>query len=181
MKLYFLIKKIFLMKKWLFAMTTAALVFATSCKTSKSAQQQQADADDIVATLRKNVPNIDITEMGNKVKIVLGESVYFNIGSAALTPSASTSLDQMAAVLRKYDRTRIHLDGYTDNTGTIEINQKLSLDRAVSVKNYLQTKGIDPSRVRTFGHADSNPIADNSTVEGRARNRRVEFLISYEK
>jgi outer membrane protein OmpA-like peptidoglycan-associated protein len=168
------------MKKILFAAMAIVSLSAISCKTAQpSAQQQQADADDIVTTLKKTVPGIDITEMGSKVRIVLGEATYFNINSAELNRDALTSLDQMAIVLKKYRHTKIDLNGYTDNTGTPEINKPLSLNRATSVSNYLQTKGINSSRIRTFGYADTNPIADNSTVEGRAKNRRVEFMIYY--
>ena len=174
------------MRKLLFATMAVLSLSAISCKSSKtaqtsSAQQEKIDADNIVATLKKTVPGIDITEMGNRVKIVLGEATYFNTGSAVLNQGALTSLDQMAAVLQKYNQTKIGLHGYTDNTGTADINKKLSLDRAESVKNYLQTKGIDPTRIKTFGHADANPIADNSTADGRAKNRRVEFMIFYGK
>lgn len=171
-------------------MVAGASLFIVSCKSSKTAQttttptaqQQKADADDIVATLKQTVPGIDITELpGNRVKIVLGEATYFNTGSATLNPNASASLDQMAIVLQKYNQTQIGLHGYTDNTGTDAINSKLSADRAVSVKNYLVGKGIDAARIKTFGHGAARPVADNSTADGRAKNRRVEFIIHYGK
>lgn len=174
------------MRKLLFAVMATVSLAAISCKssktaqtTTKTAQEQKADADNIVSTLKKTVPGIDITEMGDRVKIVLGEATYFSTGSAVLSQGALTSLDQMATVLQKYNQTKIDLNGYTDNTGTAAINKKLSADRAVSVKNYLVSKGVGAARIATFGRAAARPVASNSTAEGRAKNRRVEFIIFY--
>ena len=74
--------------------------------------------------------------------------------------------------------TDITVLGHTDNVGTAEANQKVSDNRAKAVSNYLQGKGIAASRIIAEGHSFNDPVADNSTAEGRAQNRRVEIYIS---
>ncbi len=71
----------------------------------------------------------------------------------------------------------IEISGHTDNTGTTEINMKLSQDRADAVRNYLIRKGISAERVTAKGYGDTEPVADNSTDEGKAKNRRTEVRI----
>ena len=67
--------------------------------------------------------------------------------------------------------------GYTDSVGSAEFNQKLSEDRAAAIKAYIVSHGIGASRVQSVGHGKNDPVADNGTDEGRARNRRVEFQV----
>jgi len=71
----------------------------------------------------------------------------------------------------------IDIDGYTDSQGSDELNQTLSENRAKSVKDYLVSKGIDESRLKSTGYGETNPIADNKTAAGRAKNRRTEMTI----
>lgn len=164
------------MKKLLFLLSVVTLT-AMSCKTTQ--QQKQQDLAAIIESMRNSIPGIDITMMNNRVKVMLTEAVYFKVGSAELNPNALDELDAMARILNKYSRTVIDLNGYTDNTGTKQINEKLSFDRAVSVKKYLQQQNVRGDRMHTFGYADNNPVATNDTQEGRALNRRVEFIIYY--
>lgn len=98
----------------------------------------------------------------------------FEHDSTELTPEAKTSLDQTVTHLKESPETKVDVIGYTDSTGSAEYNQKLSEKRAQSASNYLESKGIDESRVTTVGKGEANPIADNSTAEGREQNRRVE-------
>ena len=71
----------------------------------------------------------------------------------------------------------LNVDGYTDNTGTEAANLAISAKRALAVKTYLVTKGIDPSRINANGYGQSNPVADNKTSAGRSKNRRVELKL----
>lgn len=100
----------------------------------------------------------------------------FEHDSTELTPEAKSSLDQVATYLKENPETRIDVIGYTDSTGSAEYNQKLSEKRAQSASNYLESQGIEESRVTTIGKGEEDPIADNSTEEGRENNRRVEVL-----
>ncbi len=105
------------------------------------------------------------------------QNVQFVTGSATLTKGANTALNRLAEYLKKYPETKVEIDGYTDNTGKPESNQKLSEKRAMSAKNYLVAKGISAERISTNGYGQDNPIADNNTKEGRTQNRRVEFKV----
>jgi outer membrane protein OmpA-like peptidoglycan-associated protein len=79
--------------------------------------------------------------------------------------------------MKRKDDDRIELGGHTDNVGSAVSNQKLSLDRANTVRDYLISKGIDGARVTAKGYGHTKPISDNKTAEGRAENRRTEVTI----
>jgi outer membrane protein OmpA-like peptidoglycan-associated protein len=103
--------------------------------------------------------------------------VQFFSGSAKLTKDAMAELDKGAEVLKAHPTIKISIEGYTDNTGTPEGNQKLSERRATACKTYLTKKGIDADRMITSGYGETKPIADNKNPAGRAANRRVEFKV----
>lgn len=81
--------------------------------------------------------------------------------------------------MNAYPNMSLAIGGHTDNTGTLKINQKLSEQRAVVVKDYLTKKGIIVKRLTTAGYADTRPIADNKTIKGRAMNRRTDLVVLY--
>jgi len=87
-------------------------------------------------------------------------------------------LDAVADVLKEYNKTSIAISGHTDNVGRDDANMKLSQDRANSVGQYLISRGVAGGRVNTVGYGKSQPIADNSTENGRSQNRRVEIKIN---
>ncbi|CAN5394470.1 hypothetical protein BH11BAC3_BH11BAC3_44890 [soil metagenome] len=105
------------------------------------------------------------------------EKIYFATGSAKLLSKSNVSLNSVVEVLNANPTYRVDIDGHTDNTGSAELNQKLSEDRASSVKAYLVSKGIDESRLIATGYGLDKPIADNNTAAGRAKNRRVEMRL----
>jgi outer membrane protein OmpA-like peptidoglycan-associated protein len=80
--------------------------------------------------------------------------------------------------MREYPERNVLIEGFTDSTGSRATNQDLSERRAMSVRNELIARGVDPKRIVTRGHADRYPIADNSTASGRQQNRRVEAVLS---
>jgi len=104
------------------------------------------------------------------------KGVNFASDSWELTPASHAVLDEVAASLLAWPEVRVRIDGHTDSTNTDAHNQVLSENRAKAVKDYLVSKGVDPSRLETKGWGESMPIADNATVEGRAINRRVELV-----
>lgn len=106
------------------------------------------------------------------------EGLEFEIDSAKIRSDDRETLDQSAAALKERPEIKIEIRGHTDSTASAEYNQGLSERRAASVKAYLVDKGIASDRISTRGFGKSMPIADNSTVEGRARNRRVELVIT---
>lgn len=107
-------------------------------------------------------------------KLVLG-GVNFQSGKAVLTPNSYRILDQVYESLVEWPEVKLEIRGYTDSRGNNELNRKLSQKRAEAVMVYLINKGIESSRLRAKGYGEVDPIADNNTAEGRAKNRRVEL------
>ena len=111
----------------------------------------------------------------NQLKVNVPSDVSFDVGRAAIRPELRPVLDQFAHGL---DQTmRVRIIGHTDSTGTDAINNPLSIDRAESVRDYLSARGVAPARVEVSGVGSRQPIASNDSVEGRARNRRVEIFL----
>ena len=125
------------------------------------------------------LPGTQVQRIGEGIHLVLGEnSVNFETSKSVLTNVAKANLDKVVPVFQSYPDTDIVIYGYTDSTGRLEFNQKLSEDRAASVRTYLVSKGLATSRFQTKGMGPNDPIATNETVEGRSKNRRVEFTIT---
>jgi len=103
------------------------------------------------------------------------QGVNFHSGSAVLTEESLPILDQVVDLLDQHKQSRFEISGHTDASGSVKLNEKLSLDRANSVKKYLVDKGIDASRFVTKGYGPNRPIDSNDTPEGKAKNRRIEF------
>ena len=103
--------------------------------------------------------------------------INFANGSTALTKVSKTELDKGVKVLTENPQLKLYVEGHTSSTGSAKLNDKLSLDRAFSVKSYLVGKGIAADRLTATGFGSSKPIADNKTKEGQKANRRVEFKV----
>lgn len=120
------------------------------------------------------VIDVVIVEKVNKA----AQNIFFNSGSFKLLPKSFNSLKEVVQIMNENPTYKISIDGYTDNTGVAEKNQVLSDKRANSVKEYLVKNGIDESRITATGHGINDPIADNKTAAGRAKNRRVEMKLT---
>lgn len=103
--------------------------------------------------------------------------VLFQTGQAELTPLAKQRLETVAQALAAYPDRAIVIEGHTDAQGDEEKNRQLSLQRADAVRSYLTQRGVPPDRMHVYGRGESEPVASNDTVEGRANNRRVEIVI----
>ncbi|MFZ6848156.1 outer membrane protein OmpA [Undibacterium sp. RuRC25W] len=110
-------------------------------------------------------------------KVTFAASALFDFDKAVLKPEGKKQLDDMAAKLKEINLEVVVAVGHTDSVGTDAYNQKLSIRRAEAVKAYLVTKGIEANRVYTEGKGKKQPVADNKTAEGRAKNRRVEIEV----
>lgn len=108
-------------------------------------------------------------------KVFILEGVNFESGKATITQDSYVSLMKVVDIMEAFPETTFEIVGHTDNVGRPEKNKQLSADRAESVKNFLVEKGVSESRMVTRGVGDSEPIAANTTAEGRAKNRRIEF------
>lgn len=125
------------------------------------------------------LPGAQVERIGEGIRLVLGENaVRFDTNKSTLTAAAKANLDKLVPVFQSYADTDLVIYGYTDSTGAVEYNQKLSEQRAASVKAYLASKGLNVSRFTSKGMGISDPIASNETTEGKAQNRRVEFAIT---
>jgi outer membrane protein OmpA-like peptidoglycan-associated protein len=114
---------------------------------------------------------------GNRLELNAPTDISFATNSAEIQPQLRPVLDQFAAGLGSQRGLEIMVIGHTDSTGTDAINDPLSLARANSVRAYLAGRGVNPALIRTEGRGSHQPIASNDTVEGRARNRRVEIYL----
>jgi outer membrane protein OmpA-like peptidoglycan-associated protein len=119
----------------------------------------------------------DTTVVFEKGKKVVLHGVNFNTGKATLTKDSDTTLMAAYNALAANPDVNIEISGHTDNVGSAKANQSLSLRRAQAVKNWLVKKGIASRRMSTVGKGSAEPVADNSTAEGRAENRRIEFYV----
>ncbi|MES1220538.1 MAG: OmpA family protein [Bacteroidota bacterium] len=120
-----------------------------------------------------------ISEEVKKKVDYAAKNIYFNTGSSKLLSKSFKGLNEVVTILNGSADLKLAIDGYTDNTGKPESNQTLSDKRSAAVKQYLVSKGIDESRLTSAGHGQDNPVADNKTSAGRAKNRRVELKLDY--
>lgn len=110
--------------------------------------------------------------------LVMPGNITFDFNSSNVKSQFTDTLNDVAGVLKEYDKTSIEVKGYTDNVGSQSYNKRLSKQRAVSVASYLAGQGVSGSRLISQGYGMSNPIASNNTDAGRAENRRVEIRIN---
>lgn len=121
---------------------------------------------------------IDVIEMPDgSLKVNIPSNVSFDTGKYQLKPALLPVLDSVARALVQHPELRAKAIGYTDSTGPASVNQTLSVNRAQAVTNYLNGRGVPDTNLSIEGRGPSNPIADNSTPEGRAMNRRVELFL----
>jgi outer membrane protein OmpA-like peptidoglycan-associated protein len=104
--------------------------------------------------------------------------VQFTTGTASVNADARESLAKFSGIVASYPELRFNVEGHTDNVGSAAMNSELSLKRAITVRDYLIEQGVPASRIDVAGLGLSAPIGDNATVDGRARNRRVEIVVS---
>lgn len=121
---------------------------------------------------------ISVSRVGDRIILNMPSNITFNVDQDGLKPGFFPTLNSVAIVLRKFDKTLIDINGHTDSTGSAAHNQDLSERRALAVASYLGGQGIEQRRVSAVGFGASRPIASNASEEGRAQNRRVEILIA---
>jgi outer membrane protein OmpA-like peptidoglycan-associated protein/opacity protein-like surface antigen len=146
------------------AQSQAAAAAAAQAAALQKAQQMQAQAQAEVNAIKDMVARKDL------------QPVNFKTGSAELLAESSPALDKVAEVAKKYPSLNLRVEGHTDSQGSTEYNQALSEKRAAAVRDYLVSKGVPADKVTSVGFGKTRPIASNDTPEGRAQNRRVEFI-----
>lgn len=144
------------------------------------ADERASAADQRVRQLEARLRNIEAQQTERGLLVTLGD-VLFETGKAELLPTASPRLDKLAEFLRQYPDRRLLVEGYADAVGSDRYNLELSQRRAESVARALVQRGVDPARITTRGYGESYSVADNTSAEGRALNRRVEVVITDER
>ncbi len=136
-----------------------------------AAEKARRAAD--LAALERHSPEPTLVRLSDK------RNVMFEFNSAELTAAATTELERALGTIREFDDIdAISIVGHTDSTGPESYNLALSERRAASVRRFLESRGIRASLLSASGKGEANPVADNNSREGRARNRRVDILIS---
>lgn len=121
---------------------------------------------------------VDVTEMPDgSLRVNIPSHVSFASGQSQLNPNLYPVLDSVARALVQHPELRAYAIGYTDSTGGAQLNQRLSVERAQAVTNYLAQHGVNSSYLSAEGRGPNNPVASNDTAEGRAMNRRVELYL----
>ncbi|WP_018628540.1 OmpA family protein [Niabella aurantiaca] len=128
--------------------------------------------------IKQQVPGAKVERVGEGITVEFNSAVLFGFDQSSLSGAAQNTLNDLITILNKYPDTDLEIQGHTDNTGTAKYNQALSERRASSVANYLGSHNIALERMSTKGYGFSVPKYSNDTPDGRAQNRRVEFVIS---
>lgn len=127
--------------------------------------------------LRNDLEGAEVERIGEGIKITFNSGIQFAVNSYQLNGESKENLHKLAAILNKYEDTNILIEGHTDSSGPEEYNMDLSNKRAESVLKYLISQTVLPNRLTSIGYGEDQPIADNSTKAGMAKNRRVEVAI----
>jgi outer membrane protein OmpA-like peptidoglycan-associated protein len=133
--------------------------------------------DKQAAEIQQTVPGATVVRQGEGIIVKFDSGILFDVDKTGLKTAAKTNLESLSASLAKNPQTNILIVGHTDDTGSDQHNMDLSIRRAEAVKSYIATGGVDAARLSTQGKGESEPIADNTTADGRAQNRRVEIAI----
>jgi outer membrane protein OmpA-like peptidoglycan-associated protein len=141
-------------------------LYCLTCHKKKVIKQEN-----ITITTQKDEPQYKVGQ------VIVLENIFFDFDKSVLLPQSFVELHKLINILEEYPNMKIELSGHTDSKGSDKYNLKLSRERAEAVFNYLVEKGIDQKRLTHKGFGAKQPIADNATDEGRAKNRRVEFKI----
>lgn len=129
--------------------------------------------------IKQEIPGAEVTRVGEGINVTFDENsgVFFDTNKHNINTTSAESLQKLARVLAEYPKTKILIEGHTDSTGRDAYNMTLSQKRAQSVNYFLQENGVAADRLVTKWYGETQPKADNSTAEGRAKNRRVELAI----
>jgi OOP family OmpA-OmpF porin len=151
------------------AATAAPAAAASSAATASSAAAVAAVPVAAVAAASQEKPMRTVT---------IGGDAFFDTNKATFRKEAQPELEKISERVRRVSSVEsVQIIGHTDNTGAADYNQKLSEQRAATVKDFLVKNGVDPSKITILGKGQSSPIADNATTEGRAKNRRVDVMV----
>jgi outer membrane protein OmpA-like peptidoglycan-associated protein len=146
----------------------------------QQAQQAEQQKEELRQRLQQQLNAILQTRDTARGLIVNMSDVLFDTNKYTLKPGAREKLAKVSGILLAYPGLKVQVEGYTDSTGTPEYNQRLSEERAATVRDYLISQGINLNSVTAQGFGENSPVASNSTAAGRQQNRRVQMVVSGE-
>jgi outer membrane protein OmpA-like peptidoglycan-associated protein len=159
------------------ALIGAAAGGALGAGTGAYMDRQQDEFESQLASER-DAHAVEVERLENEnLKITMSNEVSFDFDSASVKPTFAPTLDKVADIVSRYERTNMVVIGHTDSTGSASYNQTLSENRASSVATYIEGQGVSPTRVQTEGMGETDPRASNDNEAGRQLNRRVEIFI----
>lgn len=129
--------------------------------------------------IEQEIPGAEVERVGEGINVTFDEAsgVYFDSEKYNLNAKSQETLNKLAGIFKEYPNTNILVEGHTDNTGSDSYNLTLSKNRAQAVTNYMVSNGLDKGRFDTKWYGEAQPKYDNTTAEGRSKNRRVELAI----
>jgi outer membrane protein OmpA-like peptidoglycan-associated protein len=156
------------------------LAVLLSCDPQKRlARKKHQYMESAYKTIKSSVSEAEVTVLNDSVKVLFPEHLLFQKGSSTINRDVYPLMQRFATALNLYSKTSILVNGYTDSSGAEELNKRLSAQRADSADALLKKYNVPAERLMRWGMGSTNPIADNSTENGRRKNRRVEFIILY--
>lgn len=157
-----------------------SVLLVSACNTQKRLKAKEHKyMESAYVDIKSSIPEAEVIILNDTIKVLFPENLLFTIGKAEVNEANYPLLERFSKSLNKYDKSSILITGYTDNSGTEQLNDVLSKNRAISVKEILLKNQVSKERLYTWGRGMRNPIAENKTLEGRRKNRRVEFIILY--
>lgn len=158
--------------------TVAATLEAQNSKLQKENERLTKQRDDLAGQLDGALSSVaQITKTARGVVVNLPD-ILFDVNKATLKPNTQVALGKLAGIVSLFPNINLRIEGYTDSTGTDELNMRLSRDRADAVMTFLQGQGVAAKRMTAAGYGPKFAVADNATPEGRAKNRRVEIILA---
>lgn len=126
----------------------------------------------------EQIEGVEVTRPAeDEINVTVKNDILFDVDSTALRATSRQTLHEVGEVFKKYEDTRIRVEGHADSTGAASYNQRLSERRADAVRHYLMEHGVSSTRITAVGYGETKPRASNDTAEGRQLNRRVEIHV----
>ncbi len=145
---------------------------------AQTAQERVRSTQSQLRQERRQLSALKARETVRGLQLTLASNLLFNTASATLKPGATLQLGRLADFMRRHPKTRIIVEGYTDNRGSAAYNQQLSQARAQAVADAIEGEGVSSGRIQAIGRGENFPVASNATPAGRLQNRRVDIILS---
>lgn len=164
------------MKKLNVTMGAGAIaIILSGCATVPAQRSANAGVDPNYDVSKQKA--VKLTQTNRGAQITFDARVLFDTGKAEVKSDGQVAIERVATLLKDKTAANVIIEGHTDSTGAAQLNQRLSEQRADSVRTSLVSRGVQPGRIQTKGMGFSQPVADNATEDGRSQNRRVEIVM----